>query len=123
VKFLVDANLSPRLAKALEAAECQAVHVGDVGLLTATDDEIFEFAAQNQYTIVSADSDFGTLLARHNTAHPSFVLLRHANELRPDDQIALLVANLPVVSEELEEGAVVTITPDRMRIRKLPMFP
>ena len=123
MKLLVDANLSPRLAKALEAAGHHSAHVGDVGLLTATDDEIFEFAEQNHFTIVSADSDFGTLLARHNTARPSFVLLRHVNELTPDEQIALLVANLPAVVEDLSEGAVVTITPDRMRVRPLPMFP
>jgi predicted nuclease of predicted toxin-antitoxin system len=123
VKILVDANLSPRLAKALEVVGHQTVHVGDVGLLTAADDEIFEFAQQNDHVILSADSDFGTLLARHNTAHPSFVLLRHTNELTPDEQIALLVANLPAVAEDLDDGAVVTITPDRMRIRKLPMFP
>jgi len=30
--------------------------------------------------IVSSDTDFGALLARHDRATPSFVLLRHVND-------------------------------------------
>ena len=122
MKLLVDANLAPRLAKALDAAGHQATHVGDVWMLSASDEAIFDFATANDQVILSSDTDFGTLLARRNATTPSFILLRHTKELTVDAQIVLLVANLPTVSDDLEQGAVVTITPDRLRVRRLPLF-
>jgi len=38
---------------------------------------------------------------------------------RPEQQAALLLANLAAVEHELSEGAVVVIEPTRLRIRKL----
>jgi hypothetical protein len=41
----------------------ECVHVGDVGLLTPHDRGILDYAAADALVIVSADSDFGELLA------------------------------------------------------------
>jgi len=46
MKFLLDANLSPAVAAALNDAGYESSHVADVGLLRASDDEILEFAAE-----------------------------------------------------------------------------
>jgi predicted nuclease of predicted toxin-antitoxin system len=47
--------------------------------------------------IVSADSDFGELLAAARGAtRPSVVLLRSPDRLTSDEQATLLAANLPV---------------------------
>ena len=43
--------------------------------------------------------------------------------LAPDEQAALLAANLQTVAEDLESGAIVTIARGRMRIRSLPIVP
>jgi len=124
VRLLIDANLSPRVAVALGNAGLESVHVRDVGLLTAPDKAILDYAAANALVIVSADSDFGELLAASRGAtRPSVVLLRSADRLTPDEQAALLAANLPAVAEDLEAGAVVTIARGRMRVRSLPIVP
>jgi predicted nuclease of predicted toxin-antitoxin system len=74
--------------------------------------------------IVSADSDFGELLAAaHRATRPSIVLLRSADRLKSDQQVVLLTANLPAVADDLEAGAIVTIARGRMRIRSLPVVP
>jgi predicted nuclease of predicted toxin-antitoxin system len=71
VRLLIDANLSPKVAAALRTAGLESVHVGDVGLLTAPDPSILDYAAANALVIVSADSDFGELLAAARGAtHP-----------------------------------------------------
>ena len=62
VRLLIDANLSPKVAAALRNVGLESVHVGDVGLLTAPDRGILDYAAANALVIVSADSDFGELL-------------------------------------------------------------
>ncbi len=99
-----------------------AIHVADVGLLTAADEAILEYAAASELVIVSADTDFGELLAASpGRARPSVVLLRSADHLTPSQQAALLAANLPSVTDGLETGALVSIARGRLRMRSLPI--
>lgn len=122
MRLLIDANLSPRVAAQLIGAGLEAVHVADVGLVTAADEAILDYAAANELVIVSADSDFGELMATsRGAARPSVVLLRSADRLTPDQQAALLAANLPAVAAGLKEGALVSIARGRLRIRSLPV--
>lgn len=122
MRLLVDANLSPRVAAQLNSMGFEAVHVADVGLLTAADDVILTYADANGLVIVSADTDFGELLAASRGAvSPSVVLLRSADHLTPEQQAALLAANLPAVADELDAGALVSIARGRLRVRSLPV--
>ena len=58
MKALFDANLSPALVKALDLQFPNSAHVRDVGLRTATDDEIWNYSKVNEFTIVSKDTEF-----------------------------------------------------------------
>jgi len=123
MRFLVDANLSPRVATLLSGEGFESIHVRDVDLLTATDQAILDYAAANGLVIISADSDFGELLAvSRGAVRPSVVLLRSADRLTPDQQAAVLVANLAAVADELKTGALVSIARGRVRIRSLPIL-
>jgi hypothetical protein len=64
VKFLIDNALPPRLADLLVAAGYDAVHVRNYAMHAAADKEIQERALTEDRIIVSADSDFSTLLAQ-----------------------------------------------------------
>ncbi len=55
MKFVLDANLSPRVAAGLRIAGFDAVHVVDLDLVTATEDEIFDRAAAEQLTVTHPD--------------------------------------------------------------------
>jgi predicted nuclease of predicted toxin-antitoxin system len=63
MKFLIDNALSPIIAQGLRDAGFEAIHVRDIGMHSASDSSIFKFALQNDQIIVSADTDFGTLLS------------------------------------------------------------
>jgi len=121
VRLIIDANLSPRIADRLRAAGHDAVHVADIGMLNASDDAILVHAAAAGQVIISADTDFGELLAVSGATRPSVVLLRSADHLTPDQQATLLIANLPAVAADLDSGAAVSIARGRLRVRPLPV--
>jgi predicted nuclease of predicted toxin-antitoxin system len=121
VRFLLDANLSPRLVEQLTKAGYEVVHVAPLGLLTASDTEIFDRAAESGDVVITADSDFSMLLAARASARPSVVLLRQVAELPMQAHADLLIANLPAVLGDLDQGAVVSMSPARLAVRRLPI--
>lgn len=121
MKLLLDANLSPEVVRLLKEAGHDAIHVGDIELLSAPDPEILRAAAKDERILLTADADFGALLALGSLASPSVVLLRSADHQRPSEQASLIVANLPVIAEDLEQGAIASLTRDRLRVRALPI--
>ena len=121
MKFLVDNALSPRLAELLNEAGHDAVHVRNRGLQRASDSDLFELAAREARTILSADTDFGTLLALRRETRPSVVLFRGRAPRRPERQAGLLLTNLQMIGGELDAGAIITIYEGRLRIRRLPI--
>ena len=61
MKLLLDQNLSRRLVALLESHYPGSTQVALVGLESATDLEIWQFAKTNDFVIVTKDSDFEEL--------------------------------------------------------------
>lgn len=122
MRFVIDANMSPRLANLITQAGHDAVAVRDVGLGDADDNAILNYASDNDRIVVSHDTDFGTLFALKKLAKPSFLLIRSSDPLTPDQQADIILANLRTVAADLENGAIVTFTRNRIRIRQLPII-
>ena len=120
LRFLIENALPPRLAYLLVAVGYDAVHVGAYGMHAASDEEILARALQEDRIVVSADSDFGVILAAQDAARPSFILFRDPNLLVAHDYAGMLIPALPILEPELAGGCVAVFRNGRLRVRKLP---
>jgi predicted nuclease of predicted toxin-antitoxin system len=121
MRFLVDESLSARIVAVLADEGHEATHVTQVGLAATPDAVILRAAAESGSVVLTADVDFGTLLALGGEGVPSVVTLRSSDHLAPDEQAALVLAAIVAVGEQLEKGAIATVTSERIRLRTLPI--
>jgi len=121
MKILVDNALSPIIAHGLRDKGYDAIHVRDLGMAAASDPEILEMASQQDRIIISADTDFSTLLALRQASKPSFILFRQTDK-RPHSQLQFLLTHLPTLKDDLHAGCVVVFEDQRIRLRTLPIF-
>lgn len=122
MKFLIDQNRSPRLAELLRNAGHDAVHTLELGLQAAEDDTLLALAATQGRVVVSGDTDFGALLALMRSRSPSVILFRDRNTPRAIDQATIILDHLDDLAGDLDEGAVVVISDERIRVRRLPLI-
>jgi predicted nuclease of predicted toxin-antitoxin system len=78
VKFLVDNQLPSALAKLLVSKGHDASHVLDLGLDSATDTEIWNYAEANSCVLITKDEDFSRRASQPN-ASVQVVWVRRGN--------------------------------------------
>lgn len=119
MRFLLDENVSWRVCAHLKAAGHDAVHVSEIGLASAEDRER---ARGEGRVLVSCDHDFVQMLFASGDSGPSLLLMREVDTL-PSAEIGplLLAAMSARLTELLSGGAIATVTPDRVRVRPLPL--
>lgn len=123
MRFLLDQNQSPLLATLLNGAGHDSVHTRNIGLSRALDPVVMETAKSEGRVLISADTDFGELLSRSGDTSPSVLLLRRHDRRRVGALATLILANLEVVEDDLNAGALVVLDQGRVRVRRLPIFP
>ena len=121
MKILVDMNLSPSWVGFFSNHGIDAVHWLQIGLAAAPDSEIFEFAAANDFVVFTHDLDFGTLLANRRSLAPSVIQIRMHDVMPSGTCGPAVLSCLKEAGTWIERGALVTIDPDRRRIRLLPV--
>jgi predicted nuclease of predicted toxin-antitoxin system len=102
VKFLVDHQLPPALARFIATQGHQAEHVRDLGLMEADDTVIWKHASARDLVIVSKDEDF-TFLAGVPGGTGKLVWVRIGN-CRKQVLLEAFRIQLPRMVSELEAG-------------------
>ena len=110
MKLLFDENLSPKMVEALADVFPDSAHVDRLGLGGGSDDDVWRYAKDNGFMLVSKDSDFYEMSILYG--HPPKVIwIRRGN--CTNRQIQLLLRNkLDVVTEfyQNHEVSFVSIT-------------
>ena len=120
MKVLVDMNLSPRWAMELQSLGIESIHWSKVGQATAPDEDVLAWCAARGHVLFTHDLDFGAILAASKGRKPSVIQLRSRN-LVPEAMARQVVAALRQLEKDLAAGALVTVEPDRHRVRLLPL--
>lgn len=98
MRFLIDECLPPRLAELLHAAGHDCAHVYELGLGGQPDERIMALADREARILISADTDFGELLANAPVLAPSVILLRRTDK-QAHSLAAVVLANLDQVAD------------------------
>jgi predicted nuclease of predicted toxin-antitoxin system len=122
MKLLVDMNLSPRWKRFLAEAGIEAAHWSDLGGSNAPDAEIMAFAKAHDYVVLTHDLDFSAILAATHGEKPSVVQLR-SGDVSPEAAGQAVVSAVRQMADELDGGALLSVEPNRLRIRLLPLRP
>jgi len=121
MNILIDMNLTPRWVPHLRSAGHQAVHWTFIGMASAPDQEICDYARLHGWVLLTNDLDFPRILAHTKEAKPSVVLLR-GEPLIPETRGAAVLQALAACEAELTRGAIVTLDwSDEPRARVLPL--
>ena len=121
MKLLLDQGLPRSTVLHLREAHIEAVHVGEKNLATASDARILEIGRSEGMVVVTLDADFHALLVLSGAAAPSVIRMR-IEGLRAKELAETLVSVLGLCKDDLTIGAMISVTKNGVRVRRLPLL-
>ena len=121
MKLLLDQGLPRSATSLLAEAGLDTIHVSEISLSAADDQDILNQAREDGRIIVTLDADFHTLLALSQANFPSVIRIR-IQRLRAQALTNLLLKVIDELTVSLQEGAIVTVEKNRVRMRRLPLI-
>lgn len=118
MKLLLDQGLPRSAAVLLRERGADVIHVGDIGMGAASDRDILQYALKNGLTVVTLDADFHAMLMTSGATVPSVIRLR-LEGLKGEMLAVILETVGTTVAEDLEHGALVTVTRKSIRVHRL----
>jgi predicted nuclease of predicted toxin-antitoxin system len=120
-RLLLDQGLARSTAALLRSGGWDVLHVSEIGMSRADDSEILQRARSDSRVCVTLDADFHSLLATSAARGPSVIRIRQEG-LDATAVTTLLQAIWPKIEDALTRGALVTVTEQSFRVRRLPIL-
>ena len=119
MKFILDANIPRSSLEVFKELGLNAVHVTDVNLGGAADEDIIAYANKSRSIIVTRDLDFGALAILSKAAVYGMVILRLPYSSIASSVNSALKVFLSTVKISKLAHSLVIVELGRYRIRKL----
>ena len=120
MKFLLDMGLAQSTAQSLQALGHDALHLREQNLQRLTDQQIVDKALKEDRVILTHDLDFGRIVALGRNRYPSVVTFR-LQDMRAINVDRSLTDILGRFASDLESGALISVTDQAIRLRRLPV--
>lgn len=91
MKLLFDQNISYRILNLLSKNFIDSTHVKSIGLIDKNDKLIWDYAKENNYIIVTQDSDFNEFNLLFN--HPPKIIWIRTGNINTKELVLILEAN------------------------------
>ena len=101
MRLLFDQNISFRITKKIQDSFPNCKHVSDCKLLNSEDLDIWKFAKENNYAIVTFDADYYDISIING--HPPKILWIRTGNLTTNEIVRLLSLNRAVIIDFLEK--------------------
>jgi len=120
ITFVLDQGVPRDAAGSLRDRGYECIHVGEVGMSTAADEEILGFALARNAAIVTLDADFHAILAVSGAAGPSVIRIR-IQGLRATELAECVRFVSSRFEDELKSGSMVTVKARKTTCHRLPI--
>jgi len=117
VKFLIDADMPRSIVEIIRSFGFDVEDVRDIGMGTAKDKEIIEYAVNDNRIIVTRDTDFGEVL--RYPRHPGAIIFRLPYTFTVNEINKRVKEFLTSVSEDKFRNAIIIVELSRYRRRKI----
>jgi predicted nuclease of predicted toxin-antitoxin system len=101
MRLLFDQNISFRITKKLKSYFSDCYHVSDCGLLDCEDPDIWKYAKDNDFAIVTYDSDFYDLSIING--HPPKIIWIRTGNLTTSEFAQLMINNQKIIKSFLDK--------------------
>lgn len=120
MKILADEGVERPIVTRLRAEGYQVIYIAEIAA-GSTDPEVLEIAFREQALLIAVDKDFGDLIFRKRHKSVGVMLMRFPESLTAQEKATIIADVIKRHSEELFYSFTV-ITPDRLRITRLPSW-
>lgn len=120
IRLVLDQGVPRDAAKQLRDLGYECIHVGEIGMWKAADNEILGLAAGKNAVIVTLDADFHAILAVSGASGPSLIRLRMQG-LDAPNVVQLVEQVLTVYETDLRRGSLVTVKARKTACHRLPI--
>lgn len=113
--ILADENIHTYIVQSLRDAGFEVISVTELNK-GIKDEQVIEWALENDYLLLTEDKDFGEWVFAHHIKNLSVLFLRYAfYEFKEISQSLIYL----LTNQELVKPVFVTLTPKKIRIRQL----
>ncbi len=121
IRLLLDQGVPHGTARLLNGCGIETIHVGDLGLHEAADEEILTQARLLGRVVCTFDGDFHALMALSGATSPGVIFLR-LQRLNSAGCASLLERVCGQFGKALTDGVLVTVTARGVRMHRLPVM-